>query len=207
MRFFCASAALAGAATVSFGAISSVTGSALLISPPPSTALGALQSNTRAPAFDERQDLVLGAGLSVDITTPGIYDALSDLTPGVIAAGTRVHSHYLYADPERRESTVYEGSVLFDQQVLGIIVLRSALNASDAALGAPGTIYADNEARGLEFGQDRVTLVLSGNRVNFRFTTSTATDDIRVITAVPAPAGVLALAPALLATLRRRRAK
>jgi hypothetical protein len=191
---------------VSFGSITGVSGSAVLIAPPPSVVLNALESDTEARAFNERDDLALTAGLRVDITIPGLYDMNTDLTPGVIPAGTVVSSHYLYSDPVSTAARVFEGAIEFDQPILGIIISRRGLNESDAFLGALGTTYADNDARGLELGNDRLRLEVSRTRVVFRFSTAGFTDDIRVIT-IPTPgsAGIACVAAIGLVARPRRR--
>lgn len=202
----CAAAIAAGAGTFAHAAITTGGGATNIIAAPPSTALGALESNTLARAFNEVTNFTLATNLPVNATIPGVYTSIASLTPGVIPAGTVINSHYLYSDPVAGATSAYEGFVEFDATVIGIIVLRADINSSDF-LGAAGTIYADNEARGLELSQaERFTLTIAGNRINYRFATSTATDDIRIITAVPAPgAAVLAGLGGLLA-LRRRRA-
>jgi uncharacterized protein (TIGR03382 family) len=200
--FLCASmAACAGSASA---AITATGGDATLVSPPASTVLGATESNTVAWAFNEAVTYTLTAPLDVDVTTPGLYTSAASLTPGVLPIGTVVNSHYLYSDPVANASNTYEGTVDFDAPVIGIIVLRRNLNASDY-LGASGTLYGDNSARGLEVSvsSDTFRLSVSGTRVSFRFETSGATDDIRVLT-IPTP-GALSLAGVVLAGLTRRR--
>ncbi len=191
--------ALAQASIVASG------GDVLLIPPPPSMALGALESNTTTHAWNEVSSFTLTAPLSVNATLPGTYASVGSLTPGVIPAGTVVSSHYLYSDPVGSSAGLYQGFMDFDQPVIGIIVLRPELNASDW-VGAPSTIYADNVARGMEvISNEFFFLSVSTFRVGFQFNTTSATDDIRVITLVPAPgvAGVCAFAGLL--TARRRR--
>ncbi|HYF13604.1 MAG TPA: hypothetical protein VD971_00880 [Phycisphaerales bacterium] len=196
----------AGGATA-FGGIVGTGGDAIFIAAPASTALGALESDPNVHAFNEASNLVLSAGLPVNATTPGIYTSNGSLTPGIIPAGTAVNSHYIYSDPVGGGLETYQGFVDFDAPILGVIILRAALNGTDALLGAPGTVYADNAARGMELSQgEHFTITISGTRLIYDFDTSSATDDIRVITAVPTPAGVgLAAACGLLAMRRRRR--
>lgn len=192
---------LAGAAQ---GAITLTGGDALLGPAPASTLLDATESNTIARAFNEASSFTLATNLPVNATSPGVYTSNGALTPGVIAAGTVVNSHYLYADPVGDGPAMYEGFMEFDQPILGVIVLRGTLNSTDF-LGAAGTLYGDNAARGMELsGNEAFTITLSQFRVNFRFNTSGATDDIRVITAVPAP-GVAVMVGAVAALSVRRR--
>jgi hypothetical protein len=201
----CAAAIAACAGTFAHAAITAGGGATTIIAAPPSAVLGASESNTQTWAFNEVSNFTLTAALPVNATTPGTYTSNGALTPGVIPAGTPISSHYLYSDPVGGSLSVYEGFVEFDQPILGVIVLRADLNSSDF-LGAPGTLYADNTARGMELSQaERFVITISGARVNYRFETSSATDDIRIITAVPAPgAAALASLSGLLAMRRRR---
>ncbi len=188
----------------SLGAIIGVGGAAVQIAPPASVNLDALESNTSAFVFPERQGVVLPAPLAVDITAVGLVSSAGDLTPGSIPAGARVSSYLIHSDPVASGTALYEGFVEFDETIIGLIVLRSTLGTSDP-IGSPLTIYADYAARGLELGNDQVRLVIGRTRVDFRFNTSGATDDIRVITLVPTPASAALLGLSGLIAVRRRR--
>lgn len=185
-------------------AITAVGGAAVQIGPPTSVNLDALESNTSAFAFPEQQGVVLPAPLAVDVTAVGLVSSAGDLTPGTIPVGARVSSYLIHSDPVASGTAVYEGFVEFDETIIGLIVLRSTLGTSDP-IGNPLTIYADYTARGMELGNDQVRLVIGRTRVDFRFNTSGATDDIRVITLVPAPASAALLGLGGLITVRRRR--
>ena len=180
-------------------------GDAVLIGAPASSALGAMESSTVAPCWNEVSTFTLTAPLAVNATVPGMYASVGSLTPGVIPAGTVVSSHYLYSDPVGSGAGLYQGFMDFDQPVIGVIVLRPELNASDW-VGAPGPVYADNVARGMEVvSNEFFFLSVSTFRVGFQFNTTSATDDIRVITLVPAP-GVAGICAGLgVFALRRRR--
>jgi len=194
--------ALALAAGTSHAIIVASGGSTAVIAPPASTALGALESNTDAWAFNEVQRFTLTTPLAVDATTAGTYDSNASLTPGIIPAGTMV----IYSDPVGGAESVYEGFVRFSQPIIGIIIFRAGLNGSDAILGASGTTYADNAARGLELSAnaDRFVITLSRFEVRYNFRTSGATDDTRVLT-IPAPGAASLAAIGALAIFRRRR--
>lgn len=182
-------------------------GAATLGPAPASVLLDAVESNTAAPVFIESENLTLSVGLPVDVTAAGTVDALGDLTPGVIPAGTLLNSYFLFSDPVGNTASTYEGFVEFDQPILGVIVTRDNLAASDLLVGNPGTTYGDFPARNLELGanSDRVVLSVSRFRLGFRFSTSSAADHVRVITA-PTPGAAALLAAAGLVGARRRRA-
>lgn len=135
---------------VSFAEIVSTSGAVVEITPPPSVRPDQLESDTQIFAFEEQQSVTLASAVSVDITQPGTYDDSSDLTPGTIPAGTTVSSHFLHADaPGPCVDPTLEGTVVFDADIIGIIVTPSNLNSSDH-LGAPGTEYPTWDRRAME---------------------------------------------------------
>ena len=178
-----AAAALAAAAGAT---IVSTSGQMTLIAPPPSVDIGALQSNTTMYAFDEQQCVRTTADMPVDITVPGTYDDVSDLTPGVIPAGTLVSSHFVNADkvgtqPPRIE---LEGSIVTNADIIGIEIMQHSLNVSDV-LGAPGTIYPTGKfGRGLNLDDqnDFVIEQIDKRTVVVHSDVRVHTDQVRVIT-------------------------
>lgn len=189
----------------------------VLASAPPSVALGALESDDDILIFAERQGHVLRRDLDVDISRPGDYrnrrrprdprdwDILS---PGVIAAGTRVDSFYVHYDNASYTDDVSArdyfrcegqigaaGRIVFARPILGIIGRayrgrNDFLGLSNAELGLVGVTYSTRNFR--EFpgfniadgcGTDRI--VLSPDRrtldvVNF---TDLHHDNYRVVLA------------------------
>jgi hypothetical protein len=165
----------------------------VLSSPPASLKPGHLQSNSHVFAFTEQTDLTLSTAVKVDITTPGTYETDNSLTPGTINAGTAVESYFLHADP-RNNDTMFDGSVTFSTPILGVMVLSATLSASDAQLGATGTVYdTDDSGRGLELttGQDYVTLSSNLETLTFHFFTHANLDEVRILTAVPEPSSLI----------------
>jgi hypothetical protein len=178
-----AAAALAGSAGAT---IVSTSGQMTLISPPPSVDIGALQSNTTMYAFDEQQCVRTSVDLPVDITVPGTYDDSSDLTPGVIPAGTLVSSHFVNADKVgiQHPPIQLEGSIVTDADILGIAILQHSLNVTDV-LGAPGTIYPTGKfGRGLNLDEqnDFVIEQIDKRTVVVHSQVRIHTDQVRVIT-------------------------
>ncbi len=149
-------------------------------------------------AFNEDQNILLGAPLLVDVGT------------SPIAAGTFVASHYVFFDPGPTQAII--GTVDFDAPVLAIITSTGNLFASDF-LANTGVNYLNPSQRGLEAG-DFVTI--SGpNQIRFDTLASTPGDYVRVLTAfspiaAPEPASVAILGGAVAAfglwRARRRQA-
>src|SRR5258708_6256378 len=166
----------------------SSSGAVQLIPAPVSVQLGALESDTQIRLFNERRGVSLSTtGVAVDATAVGTYSSVASLTPGTISAGTLVDSYYLHADPVGASQNVGQleaGEVTFPTNVLRLIVLDPGLSASDAAVGAPGTSYPPG-GRALELGSPTDTAILSADRrtVTLPLSNSSASDDVRVITA------------------------
>ncbi|MHC4415805.1 MAG: hypothetical protein ACYS0G_11020 [Planctomycetota bacterium] len=194
--------------SVANAAITDAAGAVVQISTPTSVLLGDLQSSTVIFSFNERENLALPFDLWVDASEAGRYRRETELTPATIPAGTLVNAHILHLDPIGSNVVELTGSLTFDQDILGLIVLDASLDASDGILGAPGTLYPTGAAgRGFEGPHDIFTIepdlrTLTINNLR----ASTMIDQIRVITAaIPAP-GVLALfGLAALTVVRPRR--
>jgi hypothetical protein len=146
--------------------------------------------------FDEDQNILLAAPLTVDVGT------------SPIPAGSTVASHYIFFDPGPTQNIV--GTVDFDADVLAIITSTALLAASDF-LANTGVTYLNPGARGLEAG-DSVTI--NGPRqILFDVSASSPGDYVRVLTTfspeatVPEPNTVALSAGALVvlvALLRRK---
>ncbi len=162
-----------------------------LTPPPRDVRLGVLESDNCIVAFDEQQDVLLSQSLTVDISTPGTYRT-TKLKAATIGKGTRVRSHFLHADRLGAPTTdkVFDGTVVFDSAIVGVIVLAPSLNKSDR-LGVSGTHYpAGVTQRGLEFNKtgtlDSVTWETKApNTLTVHLAVANYLDQIRVITAVP----------------------
>jgi MYXO-CTERM domain-containing protein len=205
-----AAAAVVAIVAPAFGAITTTTGSATITPIPPSLTIGAFESDTQVPVMFER-NRILPEGQEVDISQIGLVDQLSDLTPGLIPAGTRVASYIFHADGIGTGNHVFEGSVTFDEDILGIIVGTTRLNNTDNRFGAVGTTYWNGPSRGLDLatnpGNDTLLLSVSRNTVSFRLVVGEAMDEFRVLTAVPTPGSFAVAALAAATTLRRRRSR
>ena len=148
-------------------------------------------------AFDEDQNILLAAPLTVDVGT------------SPVPAGTTVASHYIFFDPGPNQSII--GTVDFDSTVLAIMTSTTTLAASDF-LANTGVNYLNPGLRGLESG-DSAT-ISGAQHITLYVFAGTPGDYIRVLTtfspgAIPEPSTLALAALALLSLLahhRRRRA-
>lgn len=159
------------------------TGAVELIAPPDSVVAGSLVSSTRARAFREASGVTLDRPLDVEVLGPGRYFTPAALTPGRVAAGTRIDSFFLHSDSIFGTNT-YEGTIAFGGRILGVMVSRNSLNASDPALGS-GTEYPQGSKRDIELARsgngDGLEILPDGRTLFIHFETGSSVDQIRVL--------------------------
>jgi hypothetical protein len=143
-----------------------IGGTVTKITPPLNTGNDNQQVNELL-GFDELQNVVLASDLVVDKPS------------GVIPAGTIVSSHYIIYDPPGSTTSIL-GTVIVDQNVVGVIYNTNNLNNSDY-LGLLTTNYLNPSLRGFEAG-DTATIE-DANTVSFDLTAGTPGDYARIITA------------------------
>ncbi len=219
-------AAILGTCPAVKASILSTSGAVSTIAAPPDVSGGAIESDATILAFAERQNIVLSQDIAVDISVPGTSPSggVKNLSPGTITSSTHISSYFIHFDavgnPAPESAVPASGSITFDTDVLGLIVLGTSINLTDPYPGLPGTIYATGELnRGLEIPSgpagtgtlDLITLSADRRTVSFNFRDGAAPDDIRIITnAVPEPSAIALAAMAgaiLLARSRFRRSK
>lgn len=187
------------------GQVTNVTGTANVVSPPPSVETG---TGSQSIVFAE-QSGVLSFPITVDASTPGSYGFLGtgSLTPGTIAAGTDVSSFYLHSwNSTDFSGTIYSGSITFATPILGVEALDASLVATNSILGVPTTTYYPSSVgQGFEGSFQIDGFTFSGDTLSFIDETFNASDDLRIITAAPTaapePSGVLMLGMGLLALM------
>ena len=172
--------------TNTIAATISTTGDMTLILAPPDVTLNAFESDTEIWIFDEVQNFVLAADLSVNFGGSG----------GKISAGTRINSHFVHKDILGGLITL-SGTATFDGTILGIIASPALLDASDSILGLVGTTYPTGlDRRGTQIGEGGASadsIIFAGNTLTLTSESSSRPDQLRVITAasvVPVPAAV-----------------
>lgn len=216
IRNFVATCVALSAVTASAGIVS-LTGEVQQIPAPFSVQENAVESNTSAGLFTERQGLTLTAPVALNISTSGVFNETIDLTPTTIPAGAKVNSYFFHADSNNKRS--FSGEFTFDEPILGIILAQTELQASHLALGNPAVTYpstgsSDALRAALELGSsvvDELQLNKTTRVVKFLVQDEVLGgriyDHFRVITAatvVPEPASVLMLLGGLAAVVIRR---
>jgi hypothetical protein len=182
-------AALAGVGMGGSGAGAALSGQCGPIAAavaPTSVVPDALQDDAKMALVTEARERTLTSDLPVDLNLAGLYDDLATLPvqKPVIPAGTSVSSFLIHSDPivESQPGQRLTTTVNFTSDILGVMVADTTLSsAADAALGATGVTYRATAARGLELNVDWVRLSARSIQVSVR--TSTAVDEVRVITA------------------------
>ena len=162
-------------------------GQVKLITAPRTVEVHKLEDNSAAKFFSEKQNAVLAASLTVDVSSVGTYSQEAGYKPANILAGTKVNSYYLHADRVGQPAAFVfaRGSITFSEPILGVQATQAGLNQSDF-LGATGTLYpkVGREVDGQD-SRNRDTFSISSDRrtITFAFQTSNNSDDVRIITA------------------------
>jgi len=174
-------------------------------SEPSDLSLGAYESSEYIRVFDEKQNYVLEEDLYVDlfVTIGGTFDSEDDLTSGTIPAGTHINSHLVHFDPIDYNTTILEGSITFDQRIIGVILKLDSLQNSDF-LGFADTF--DNDGlRGLEWGYDSFVISDDLKTLSMHLHTNVRLDNIRILTEVPIPSTLLLFGSGLFGLIRMRK--
>ncbi|MDH4100514.1 MAG: PEP-CTERM sorting domain-containing protein [Nitrospirota bacterium] len=158
---------------VTGGTAKTAGGMFIKLTPPPAT-VGNNNFNTpNLYGFDEDQNILLTAPLSVNVGS------------SPLPTGTTVASHYIFFDPGPTQRII--GTVDFDSDVLAIITSTTNLNNSDF-LANTGVNYLNPGLRGLEAGDS--AWISGAHRISVDFTASSPGDYIRVLTAYSPAAAV-----------------
>jgi ferric-dicitrate binding protein FerR (iron transport regulator) len=130
-----------------------------------------VSSDEQISLFREGHSFQLNRPLDVNISRPGKYNDADQLTPGTLESGENVCSYLMQYLPTQKvgqlQANRIQGSITFDQPVLGMIVLHEELVAS----GRISRLRAGE-------GQPRRQLELTGNGGDW----ITLSDDRRTVT-------------------------
>jgi hypothetical protein len=183
------SAVTPAAAPTTIG-VNGLCGGTVIAPLPPDLRQGSSESN-ELRLFREKLNYTLTASVPVDFTAVGLYNQPTDL-PGVqptVATGTAVNSYILHSDPPGNNplQRLHRAATIgFTSDVLGVQVLSGTLTspASKAQLRAAGVTYP-SATSGLELtaaGNGDYARLVNARTVSVSFKTSSAIDEIRVIT-------------------------
>ncbi|MGB2823877.1 MAG: prepilin-type N-terminal cleavage/methylation domain-containing protein [Phycisphaerae bacterium] len=141
-----------------------------------------LENNKEIRGWWERINYVLPSNVTVDISEPGRYTKRRQ-TVKVIPAGTMVNSFFTHYDSIAHSNQTSSGAVTFGTDIIGIICLDDALDATDAVLGFPGTDYhTGRNSRGFEnvervvFEEDRRTFTIEHYQI------TSPGEEVRILT-------------------------
>lgn len=126
---------------------------------PKSLKLHKTQNSSAIRMYKERANYELPGSIQVNMTKPGLRGGgQGKASPGRIDAGTKVDVYILHYDPAKGKKIIRNGRITFGGEILGLITQIPTLNQTDGRLGNPKTKYYKGQYRGIEFGNDIITL-------------------------------------------------
>jgi len=126
-----------------------------------------------------------------------------NLTSGTIPADTHINSHLVHFDPIGSNTVILEGSITFDQTIIGVILTLNSLQNSDF-LGFADT-FDDGSLRGLEWDYDSFEISDDLKTLSMHLHADFHLDNIRILTEVPIPSTLLLLGSGLVGLIGMRR--
>lgn len=195
------------AVSASQAQIASLTGNIEEVAKPADAQLNVYESSQNVRVWLE-DTLTLSADLTgVDAVSAGTYQTNADLGNFTIASGTFLSSYMLHFDPLGSGAASYNGSVTFEQKIIGVFVRDARLDGSDAVLGG-GTLYYTGGNRGWEPASEDFAISVGEYTISISGAASSPMDEYRVVTeGVPEPATMTILGLGALAAATRKRFK
>jgi hypothetical protein len=169
--------------------INGLCGSAVVAAIPPDLKQGHSESN-ELRVFRERFDYTVVAPIPVDVSGIGLYDQPTDLPSPrpIVGSGTLINSYILHSDPPGQNALVRQhraATIGFTSDIIGVQVLSGTLTESQSdQLHALGTTYP-TATSGLELAASAngdYARIVNRRTVSVSFKTSSAVDEIRIIT-------------------------
>lgn len=191
------------ASPASAGFVASVSGDAVVISPPASSMPGSLLSND-LQVWDESTGK-LSSNLTLDLAgKPGNYDGLTNYSTlgTTLKQGTSYDSVMIQLDPKAPYSTQsITATINFTNKIIGLALFLPSLDASDI-YGSKTTVYPHGlpnlflQTRGIDYTHaDRISISSNGKSLTLQLPAMYGVfDQIRVFTAtsgVPEPASLV----------------
>jgi hypothetical protein len=132
----------------------------------------------------EQSGVTLMADLDVDIVDAATYAAGEDLTDQTVSSGTEVRSYLLHLNEVAGRTGLLEGGATFSRPILGVIVDKANLDASDATVGDPDNTYpSDRDGRGIDWTDgEQIVLGDDGRSIDIALRSAEGLDQIRVLT-------------------------
>ncbi len=171
-----------------------ISGDIQEITAPSSIVLGEVESNNTIFLLKEQEGLLLTSNLTVDVVSPGTYGTNANpnkFPQGTLSSGILVDSWFLHSDPINNILSFYNGTVTFDQEIVGIIFNSNRLVNTHDLLGGLNTSYDQNFFN--IFGSDQFILSSDLRTLTINSAANTGADNLRVLTksTVPEPLTIL----------------
>lgn len=179
--------------------------------------LAALASGTTLAASPTAVDISAGFSFAEYAGSESVGRGLVDTPSTVFYIDEKVaggyKSWYLFFDPGTKAQDVL-ATIRFDQPIAAVLTTKADLDASNAAYGSNSVVYGTSRFIGLEACSiqhvfcDMVSWAPGGQDLNLDLDALDPGDHIRVLVAVPEPAGTLLFAVGLAGlalALRQRR--
>ena len=162
--------------------VSDITGQLARIQPPSFIFEGSIEDDFRGFLFLEMENLTLNRNITLTGDRTGSFTSANSLTQGTVARGMEINSYFLFYDPTGRFVSLpgVSGTIIFQQDILGVIVQRSQLEASNSTLRARGTTYRDFV--GVNFIDETIRISSDRRSFTFQFRNNSQYKQVRIIT-------------------------
>ncbi|MEM7599955.1 MAG: FecR domain-containing protein [Verrucomicrobiota bacterium] len=173
----------------SFG-VEAVQGDLRIAKPRERSAPGEVLDSNSLLLFPERESVELPGGFALSTLEPGQFN--NEMKPRAaklettLSASRLVDSFLLQFNPDpegsQSESQNFSGSLRFERPIVGLILNRELLDASDNTLGLSGADFEGVFRRGINM-DDRISLHPDRRTLSLSFFVGDGVDQIRVLVA------------------------